>query len=76
MVKDKVKSGVDATESEVVREGLRALDAQDAAIEAWLRTEGVARFDAYRSGRGRGRPAAEVFARIRAHHAEQTNTAR
>ena len=74
MVKDKVKSGAYATESEVVREGLRALDAQEAAVVEWLRTEGVARFDAYRSGRSRGRPAAEVFARIRAHHAKQTKS--
>jgi putative addiction module CopG family antidote len=72
MVKEKVRSGAYATESEVIREGLRALGAQEAAIEDWLRTEGVARFDAYRNGRSRGRPAAEVFARIRAHHAKQT----
>jgi hypothetical protein len=42
MVKEKVASGDYATESEVVREGLRALRAQDSALEQWLRTEGVA----------------------------------
>ncbi|MEX2036176.1 MAG: type II toxin-antitoxin system ParD family antitoxin, partial [Xanthobacteraceae bacterium] len=66
LVKDKVASGDYATESEVVREGLRALRLQDAALEQWLRTEGVARYDAYHRGEGAGRPASEVFARLRA----------
>jgi putative addiction module CopG family antidote len=66
LVKDKVASGDYATESEVVREGLRALRLQDAALEQWLRSEGVARYDAYHRGDDTGRPAAEVFARLRA----------
>ena len=76
MVKQKVKSGAYASESEVIREGLRALDAQETAFEEWLRTEGVARYDAYHQGRSKGRPAAEVFARLRAHHVEQTKPRR
>ncbi len=76
LVKNKVKSGAYATESEVIRDGLRALEAQESALEEWLRTEGVARYDAYHGGKGRGRPAAEVFARLRAHHAEQTKPRR
>ena len=39
MLKDKVSSGEYATESEVVREGLRALLAQEQAVERWLRDE-------------------------------------
>lgn len=46
-VKERVASGAYASESEVIREGLRALAAQDAAVEHWLRTEGVARYEAY-----------------------------
>ena len=65
MVKDKVASGDYATESEVIREGLRALRTQDTALEQWLRTEGVARYDAYHSDVRGGAPAAEVFARLR-----------
>ncbi len=57
---------------EVVSAGLRALQAQDAVLEEWLRTEGVARYDAYHRAAAEGRPAAEVFARLRAHHAERT----
>ena len=71
MVKDKVASGDYATESEVIREGLRALTARDGAAEEWLRTEGVARYDAYRLDPSVARPAAEVFARLRVHHARR-----
>ena len=66
MVKDKVASGAYATESEVIREGLRALRTQDRALEQWLRTEGVARYDAYHRDESTGRPAVDVFARLRA----------
>ena len=69
MVKAKVRSGAYATESEVVRDGLRALQTQDAAVEEWLRTEGVARYDAYRRN-PRSRPAKDVFADLRAHGAK------
>jgi putative addiction module CopG family antidote len=69
-VKDKVTSGAYATESEVIREGLRALNERDAALEDWLRTEGVARYDAYKRD-PRGRPAEKVFERLRQHHAKR-----
>ncbi len=71
MVKNKVASGAYATESEVIREGLRALEAQESVLEEWLRTEGVARYDAYHRNPRRGRPAAEVFARLRVPHVKQ-----
>lgn len=38
-VKAKVAGGEYATESEVIREGLRSLIAQDQAIEAWLKEQ-------------------------------------
>ncbi len=41
MVKAKVASGEYASESEVVRDGLRTLIARDAAIEKWLVEEVV-----------------------------------
>lgn len=44
-VKAKVAGGEYATESEVLREGLRALLARDRAIEHWLRTEVAAAYD-------------------------------
>jgi putative addiction module CopG family antidote len=72
MVKDKVASGDYATESEVIREGLRALKARDSAEETWLRTEGVARYDAYHRDPSTAQPATAVFARLRTQHAKRT----
>jgi putative addiction module CopG family antidote len=69
-VKDKVASGAYATESEVIREGLRALNERDSALENWLRTEGVARYDAFKRD-PRAEPAGEVFAQLRRHHAKR-----
>lgn len=45
MVKAKVASGEYATESEVIRDGLRTLLARDAAIEKWLVEEVVPTLD-------------------------------
>ncbi len=36
MIKSKVSSGEYASESEVIRDGLRALQARDRAVEQWL----------------------------------------
>ena len=45
MVKAKVASGEYATESEVIRDGLRSLVARDAAVETWLREEVAETYD-------------------------------
>lgn len=45
MVKAKVASGEYASESEVMRDGLRSLLARDKAVEKWLLQEGVAAYD-------------------------------
>jgi putative addiction module CopG family antidote len=41
MVKAKVAAGEYATESEVIRDGLRALLARDRAMDSWLREQVV-----------------------------------
>ena len=46
MVREKVARGDYASESEVIREGLRALLERDAAVERWLRDEVVPALDA------------------------------
>ena len=69
-VEDKVASGAYATESEVIREGLRALNERDAALEDWLRTEGVARYDAFKRN-PQAEPAKKVFDDLRRHHAKR-----
>lgn len=47
MVRAKVDSGAYASESEVIREGLRSLEARDAAIDRWLRAEVVPALEEY-----------------------------
>ncbi len=67
MVKDKVASGEYATESEVVRDGLRSLAARDAAIEKWLVEEVVPTLHALDADPSRVIPADEAWRRIAAH---------
>ncbi len=45
-VRERVRSGQYASESEVVRDGLRALIARDRAVETWLQGEVAAAYDA------------------------------
>jgi putative addiction module CopG family antidote len=66
MVKAKVASGEYATESEVIRDGLRTLQARDAAVESWLRNEVAKSYDEYAADPSIGIPAEEVMARLRA----------
>ena len=63
-VRAKVASGEYATESEVIRDGLRALLARDQAIERWLRDEVAAAYDALKAAPSRAVSAAQVRARL------------
>jgi antitoxin ParD1/3/4 len=72
MVRAKVASGEYATESEVIRDGLRALKARDAVVQKWL-TDKFATRDKSEKGDdenmddlGLGVPAGEALARLRA----------
>ena len=67
----KVASGDYASGSEVIREGLRALQARDAAIERWLREEVVPTALEMKAHPERGIPIDEVMKGIRALHAER-----
>jgi len=66
MVKEKVASGEYATESEVIRDGLRALQARDAALEKWLHEEVAKSYDEFNANPESGIPADEIVARVRA----------
>ncbi len=68
MVRDKVASGAYASESEVIRDGLRALQAHDAAIEHWLRESVVPVFDRVARGEEKLHDAAEVFSGLEARY--------
>ncbi|GLQ87140.1 type II toxin-antitoxin system ParD family antitoxin [Dyella flagellata] len=63
-VERKVASGEYGSESEVLRDGLRALQARDQAVEAWLRTEVAAAYDAVKADPSRLVSAADVRARL------------
>ncbi|WP_413742166.1 type II toxin-antitoxin system ParD family antitoxin [Sodalis sp. RH15] len=71
-VKSKVASGEYASESEVIREGLRALDARDRAMETWLREEVVPAYQALKADPSRGLSADEVRANLARAHKEKT----
>ncbi len=71
MVKAKVTSGEYATESEVIRDGLRTLLARDAALESWLHGEVAKSYDEFAADPSIGIPAGEVMARLRASYRER-----
>ena len=59
-IKTKVRSGEYATESEVIREGLRALLNRDRAIERWLQNQVGVAYDALKSNPSRAVTADQV----------------
>jgi len=72
MVKAKVSSGEYASESEVIRDGLRALQARDKAMETWLLQEVATAYDAMQADPSRGRAAADVRASLAEAHKRAT----
>ena len=62
LVRSKVASGQYATESEVLRDGLRALADRDRAVEQWLRQKVVPAAKAMKRDPSRGLSAARVRA--------------
>jgi len=57
--------------AKLFRAGLRALQERDAAVEKWLREEVVAVADSTQLNPDRAIPAEQVFATIRARHADR-----
>ena len=70
-VKARVASGEYASESEVIRDGLRALKAREMAVESWLREDIAPIYDAMQANPARARSAADLKASIAAEHAKQ-----
>jgi len=68
IIKAKVADGEYATESEVIRDGLRALMARDRAVENWLQQEVCPAFDALKANPERAIPVDQVRARLAARH--------
>jgi putative addiction module CopG family antidote len=65
-VRAKVATGEYATESEVIRDGLRVLLARDRAVEDWLRKDVAAAYDALKVDPSRALEAGAVKARLAA----------
>ncbi|HQS01716.1 MAG: CopG family transcriptional regulator [Halothiobacillus sp. 24-54-40] len=69
-VKAKVRTGEYATESEVIRDGLRSLLARDKAIERWLHQQVGSAYDALKADPSRAVTVDRVRARLAAEHAK------
>ncbi|MBY3343626.1 type II toxin-antitoxin system ParD family antitoxin [Rhizobium laguerreae] len=65
-VKQRVSNGDYASESEVIREGLRALQERENAVEHWLQTEVAATYDAYKADPTKAKPLDGVWKRLEA----------
>lgn len=59
-VKARVASGEYASESEVIRDGLRALQAREKAIETWLREDIASTYDAMQADPSRARSLTDI----------------
>lgn len=70
-VRAKVRAGEYASESEVVREGVRALMARDRAIESWLQEQVTQAYDALQADPSRGLSTEQVRARLAEEHARK-----
>lgn len=68
VVRTKVATGEYASESEVIRDGLRALIAQDRAVESWLREQVAPAYDALKANPSSGITADRVRTRLAAEH--------
>lgn len=68
LIRAKVSAGEYATESEVVRDGLRVLLARDRAVETWLREQVAPAYDALKANPSRAVSAKHVRARLATEH--------
>ena len=74
LVKEKVSLGEYASESEVVRDGLRTLLARDRAVEHWLLGSAASAYDAMQLAPARALSAAQVRAKMKTVHAKALKT--
>ena len=70
VVKSKVQAGEYASESEVIRDGLRVLMARDRVVESWLRDQVAPAYDALKADPSRAVSADRVRNRLAAEHAK------
>lgn len=70
-VKARVRAGEYASDSEVIREGLRTLLARDRAVDAWLHQQVGPAYDALKADPELAVTAEQVRARLAAEHRNQ-----
>ena len=68
IIKTKVAAGEYATESEVIRDGLRALMARDRAVDNWLMQEVGPAYDALKANPARAVTVDQLRATLAAEH--------
>ena len=68
MVRAKVDNGEYASESEVIRDGLRALQAHERALDRWLRDQVAPAYDAMKADPSRAVSVEKVRASLAAVH--------
>jgi putative addiction module CopG family antidote len=75
LVKSKVAAGEYASESEVIRDGLRVLVARDRAVEGWLHEQVGPAYDALKADPARAVTVAQVRTMLAAEHKKATRKA-
>ncbi|MBT0728527.1 type II toxin-antitoxin system ParD family antitoxin [Rosenbergiella australiborealis] len=71
-IKARVASGEYASESEVIRDGIRALAARDRAMEQWLRDEVVPAYAALKADPERGISSTQLREKLADEHRKST----
>lgn len=72
LIRSKVEAGEYASESEVIRDGLRILLARDRVVEDWLRDRVAPAYDALKANPSRAVSVRDVRAMLAAEHAKVT----
>lgn len=75
LVKAKVANGEYATESEMIRDGLRTLIARDRALESWLHSQVASAYDALKQDPARAVTIDQMRDRLAKQHKSNTDAA-
>jgi Arc/MetJ-type ribon-helix-helix transcriptional regulator len=74
-IREKVRTGKYASESELIAESLTALDEREVEIETWIDEEVIPVYDAWEADPSRASPIEDAFARLNARIAAERSKA-